>query len=107
MVTFRSINNNCALNLKALVCVALTSLLFSSACLGEEPTIAMSQGSAGEGSDRNRPVLRIDRETPGTISAAGEVLISAPPSVVWQAIHQERQHDPDMYYCIVVSQEGK
>jgi hypothetical protein len=39
-------------------------------------------------------------------SADAQVLINATPRVVWKAVHQERDHDPDIGYSRVISKDG-
>lgn len=37
---------------------------------------------------------------------SGSISINAPPKVVWDAVHTERQNDPDLEYSKVLEQHG-
>lgn len=40
------------------------------------------------------------------VQACGSILIKAPPSVVWKAIHTERNTDPDIAYSKILESTG-
>jgi hypothetical protein len=40
----------------------------------------------------------------GQPSIKGRILIEAPPAVVWETVHKERNHDPDIAYSKILEQ---
>jgi hypothetical protein len=40
------------------------------------------------------------------IGASASIVIDAPPSVVWDAVHEERMHDPDLAYAKILDRRG-
>lgn len=73
--------------------VSLT-LALSPSCLeawADNPTKCESQSGGQKPKDENW--------------VQGSVEINAPPQIVWEAVHEERKHDPDLAYSKVI-QEG-
>jgi hypothetical protein len=46
--------------------------------------------------------MAVGRDT----GASASIVIDAPPSVVWDAVHEERMHDPELAYAKILERRG-
>ncbi len=54
----------------------------------------------------NSPATAADNSKVGQAQAEASIMIEAPPTIVWKAVHMERQQDPDIAYSKVVQDLG-
>lgn len=86
-----------------LVAAALCSAVTTSAIL--TPQIANAKSSA------EKCEAKLEEASTSTQKRAGDktwnsakILIKAPPKLVWESVHEERKHDPDLAYSKVLEQ---
>jgi hypothetical protein len=64
--------------------------------------LALPQSSIASPAEKNKAELKNQdfKEKPELVKAS--IRIEAPREVVWQAVHDERKHDPDLAYSKVI-----
>lgn len=68
-------------------------------CLAEGITDRLLSG--------NSVISTNERTTSGDRAVKARILIMAPPSIVWDSVHKERSHDPDIEYSKVIERQDE
>lgn len=80
--------------------ICATALLVSS--LSSAPVAAAKPNELLSG----HPIMSTaERTSKGQPAVKGTILIEAPPAVVWDTVHKERNHDPDLAYSKVIEKD--
>ncbi|MBX9939529.1 MAG: SRPBCC family protein [Candidatus Obscuribacterales bacterium] len=82
--------------------LAATSLP-SSARDSKAKNTGKSAGVSDPDRDLNRELNKVEARD-NSQWASGSIVIKAPPEVVWQAVHDERNSDPDLAYSKILEQ---
>jgi hypothetical protein len=85
---------------KSALALALTALL-------SPYTTAISYAGCKDDSavlKRGEPIVSTEEKSNGKRWVKAKILIKASPHVVWETVHEERQHDPDLAYSKILEQ---
>lgn len=91
--------------MRLLAVTALSVQLFSGqfVSVSAEP---LSSSQEGKNSDKQTSKACRNQAKKDDNWVSGSVVINAPPHVVWEAVHEERQHDPDLAYSKVIPESS-
>ena len=92
-----------------------TGTFFKKAVLALSLAVYMTPSALAWGGDSKKNEQAVSQDPSATVSAEKQlnghnwmkarVLIKASPHVVWETVHEERKHDPDLAYSKILSQE--
>lgn len=69
------------------------------------PVQFSSPALAKEAKEKNKVQVSTEERTGGKTWFKASVVVDAPPELVWQSVHEERRHDPDLAYSKVLEQK--
>jgi len=83
--------------------VLVTALL---ATLGCQAPAAPAKSTSSDPLQTGRAVLANELRPTGERVLKARILVHAPPKVVWDMVHEERHHNPDLEYSRIVEQRS-
>lgn len=81
-------------------------LLFISVILGAQ-TVALAPVANGQEQEQPKKAYKTKAVPKDRLeSVTAKINIACPASIVWQVVHEERKHDPDLAYSKVISERN-